>query len=255
MSVNLTPHFVQYVSEVVDARLGDAAAVRGGLTITTTLDPKMQDLAQAVVVKQVAALKPKHDLNNAALVAMRPDSGEVLAMVGSASFSDVAISGQVNVARSPRQPGSALKPVLYAAALDANLISPATVLWDVPVTYTVGNNVRYTPVNYDGKFHGPVTVRSALANSFNIPAVKLLDAFSVERLLGAAEAFGIRSLNRGKDWYGLSLTLGGGELTLSELTAAYAALASGGRVVAAEPILAVTDVLGRPVAAALPQPG
>ena len=249
---NRTPHFAQYVWEVLDARLGEGAAVRGGLAVTTTLDLKMQALAQEIVARKVKELKPKHDLNNAALVAMRPESGEVLAMVGSVDFNDTAISGQVNVARSPRQPGSAIKPVLYAAALNDNLISPATVLWDVPVTYTVGSSLTYTPANYDGKFHGPVTVRTALANSYNIPAVKLLDAVTIERMLQAAEAFGIRSLNRGKEWYGLSLTLGGGEMTLLELTAAYAALASGGQTVVPEPILTVTDVLGRPVEAALP---
>ena len=133
------------------------------------------------------------------------------------------------MAISPRQPGSAFKPLLYATALNDDLISPATILWDVPVTYTVGNRLTYTPENYDGKFHGPVTARAALANSYNIPAVKLLDGLTVERMLKAAEAFGIRSLNRGKEWYGLSLTLGGGEMTLLELTSAYAALASGGQ--------------------------
>ena len=184
---------------------------------------------------------------------MRPENGEVLAMVGSADFDDTTINGQVNVARSLRQPGSAFKPLVYATALNDDLISPATILWDVPVTYTVGNGMTYTPVNYDGKFHGPVTVRSALANSYNIPAVKLLDGVTVERMLKAAEAFGIHSLNRGKEWYGLSLTLGGGEMTLLELTSAYAALAGGGQAVAPEPILAVTDTLGRPVEAASPK--
>ena len=225
---NAAPHFTQYVWDVLDSRLGEGAAVRSGLAVTTTLDLKMQALAQGIVARKVKELKPKHDLNNAALVAMRPESGEILAMVGSADFADTAISGQVNVATSQRQPGSAIKPLVYATALNDDLISPATILWDVPVTYTVGNSMTYTPVNYDGKFHGPVTVRAALANSYNIPAVKLLDGVTVERMLKAAEAFGIRSLNRGKEWYGLSLTLGGGEMTLLELTSAYAALASGG---------------------------
>lgn len=250
-----TPHFTQYVADVLDARLGEGATARGGLTITTTLDLKMQTLAQGIVARQVKALQPKHDLNNAALVALRPGSGEVLAMVGSADFADVAISGQVNVARSLRQPGSAIKPVLYATALSDNLISPATVLWDVPVTYTVGSGVTYAPANYDGKFHGPVTVRTALANSYNIPAVKLLDGLTVARMLESARAFGIRSLDRSKEWYGLSLTLGGGEVTLLDLTSAFAALASGGQTAAPEPILAVTDVLGRPVGNAVAAPG
>lgn len=243
----LAPHFVLYVRDVLAPRLGEGVAVRGGLTVTTTLDLRLQDLAQETVARTVAALGPKHDLSNAALVALRPFSGEVLAMVGSANFADERISGQVNVARSPRQPGSALKPLLYALALDENLISPATVLWDIPVVYDLGRGRQYRPGNYDGKFHGPVTVRSALANSYNIPAVKLLDAVTVDRFLQAAEAFGIHSLDRGSDWYGLSLILGGGEVTLLELTAAYAALASQGQQVAAEPILAVVDSRGRPV--------
>ncbi len=253
--VFLAPHFVFYVQDVLDARLGQGVAVRAGLTVTTTLDLRFQDLAQEIVARTVAALGPKHDLTNAALVALRPFSGEVLAMVGSAAFGDERISGQVNVARSPRQPGSAIKPLLYALAFDQNLISPASVLWDIPVVYDLGNGLQYKPTNYDGKFHGPVTVRTALANSYNIPAVKLLDAVTVERLLQRAAAFGIRSLDRGSDWYGLSLTLGGGEVTLLELTAAYAALASEGRQVAAEPILAVVDSRGRPVPLALRPPG
>ena len=109
---------------------------RSGLQITTTLDLDMQTLAQAVVAQKVAELQPKVDLSNAALVALKPGANEILAMVGSADFDNAAISGQVNVATSPRQPGSAIKPVLYATALSDNLISPASVLWDVPVTYT-----------------------------------------------------------------------------------------------------------------------
>ncbi len=245
--VFLAPHFVLYVRDVIDARLGEGTALRGGLTITTTLDLRFQDLAQETVARTVAALGPKHDLNNAALVALRPFSGEVLAMVGSAAFHDERISGQVNVALALRQPGSALKPLLYALALEENLISPASVLWDIPVVYDLGAGRQYKPTNYDGKFHGPVTVRTALANSYNIPAVKLLDAVTVDRLLQRAEAFGIRSLNRGSAWYGLSLTLGGGEVTLLELTAAYAALASDGQQVPVEPILAAVDSRGRPV--------
>ncbi len=248
--INLVPHFTLYVEDVIDARLGEGMASRGGLTITTTLDLPMQVLAQDVVARKVKELKPVHDLSNAALVALRPYSGAVLALVGSADFSDASISGQVNIARSLRQPGSAIKPVLYAAALADNLISPATVLWDIPVTFDVGNGLQYKPANYDGMFHGPVTVRTALANSYNIPAIKLLDAVTVDRMLQAAEAFGIRSLDRGSGWYGLSLTLGGGEVTLLELTAAYAALASEGQAVAPEPILAAVDSRGRPVAAA-----
>ncbi len=193
------------------------------------------------------ALKPKHDLSNGALVAMLPYSGEVLAMVGSADFNDTKIAGQVNVARSLRQPGSSIKPVLYAAAMDDLLISPATVLWDIPVSFPITGTKPYTPRNYDGKFHGPVTVRTALANSYNIPAVKLLDAVTVDRMLKGAELMGIRSLSQSDRTYGLALTLGGGDVTLLELTNAYNVLASGGRAVAPEPILQAVDGYGRPV--------
>ena len=239
---------MQYVQETLDARLGgDGVVKRSGLQITTTLDLKAQTLAQDLIKKKVAELKPAHDLSNAALVALQPGTNGIVAMVGSADFNDAAIAGQVNVTISRRQPGSAIKPVLYATAISDTLISPATVLWDIPVTYTVGAGMTYAPVNYDGKFHGPVTARTALANSLNIPAVKLLDGVTVERMLEGARGMGIQSLSRDRNWYGLSLTLGGGEVTLLELTGAFATLANGGQYVAPTPVLAIRDSLGKPV--------
>ena len=246
-SVVLAPHFVQYVEDGLDARLGAGVTRRAGLQITTTLDLPMQDLAQKTVADKIKQLQPRYDLSNGALVAMRPGTGEILAMVGSADFDSAAISGQVNVALSPRQPGSAIKPVLYGLAFDQELISPASVLWDIPVTYTISAGQTYTPANYDGQYHGPVTARTALANSYNIPAVKLLDGLTVERMLQGARAMGLRSLNRDQQWYGLSLTLGGGEVTLLELTSAFAALATGGRRIEPSSVLSVTDSLGRQV--------
>lgn len=244
---NLAPHFVQYVIELLDARLGAGYTQRAGLTIQTTLDLNLQRLAQEVVARKVAELREPYDLSNAALVAMRPNSGELLVMVGSANFADVSIAGQVNVARSRRQPGSAIKPVLYAAALDDHLISPATVLWDTPVTYTVSAGQSYTPRNYDGRFHGPVTARTALANSYNVPTVKLLAAVGVERMLTAAHTLGITSLDKAPDWYGLSLTLGGGEVTLLELTTAFHTFASEGNYWPATPLLSLADSQQRPL--------
>ena len=220
---------------------------RSGLQITTTLDLKIQTVAQDIIKKKVAELKPAHDLSNAALVALQPGSNGILAMVGSADFNDAAIAGQVNVAISRRQPGSAIKPVLYATAISDTLISPATVLWDIPVTYTVGAGMTYAPVNYDGKFHGPVTARTALANSLNIPAVKLLDGVTVERMLEGARGMGIQSLSRDRNWYGLSLTLGGGEVTLLELTGALRHAGERRPIRRTDPILAIRDSLGRPV--------
>ncbi|MEA3334408.1 MAG: transglycosylase domain-containing protein [Chloroflexota bacterium] len=241
------PHFLHYLETALDERLGDGAVRRGGYQITTTLDLKLQDLAQTVVAENVAELKPRHDLTNGALVATRPQTGEILAMVGSADFDDKEIDGQVNVAISPRQPGSAIKPILYATAFDENLISPATILWDIPVTFTVSATDVYTPTNYDEIFHGPVTARSALANSYNIPAVKLLDMAGVENMLENARAMGADSLTRDSEWYGLSLTLGGGELTLLDLTKTYSTLANRGRYVEPRPVLSMRNSQGKVV--------
>ncbi len=249
----LAPHFVQYLDEYLNAKMGADVLSRGGLTITSTLDVEMQTLAQQMVTTKVNELRAKHDLTNGALVAMRPSNGEVLAMVGSADFANEKISGQVNVSISERQPGSAIKPVLYAIAMSDTLVSPSTVLWDVPVSYVTlkdlsgaGNDRLYTPRNYDGKFRGPVTVRTALANSLNVPTVKLLAGVTVDRMIEGAQALGIDSLSDGRD-YGLSLTLGGGEVTLLELTSAYNTLGNGGVLAEANPILAATDAFGRPV--------
>jgi len=243
----LAPHFVQYVIENLDGQYGDGFTSRSGLNIYTSLDLDMQTLAQEIVRRKVAELRPRYDLSNAALVAMRPNSGEIMAMVGSADFDDATISGQVNVATSARQPGSAIKPVLYATALEDNLISPATLIWDTPVVYKFEEGDDYRPQNYDERFHGPVTVRTALANSYNVPAVKLLDGVGVERMLAGAEAMGIQSLDRGTDWYGLSLTLGGGEITLLELVTAFQTLASTGVRHEPTPVIAMIDSLGRTV--------
>ncbi len=245
------PHFIQYLIDTIDGQYGTGFTRRAGWNIFTTLDLEMQQLAEEIVRAKVAELEPQYALSNAALVAMRPESGEILTMVGSADFDDERIDGQVNVAVSPRQPGSAIKPMLYAAALDQDLISPATVIWDTPVRYQIAQTGAaddiYRPGNYDERFHGPVTVRSALANSYNVPAVKLLDAFSVDTMLARAQAMGIGSLNRGSDWYGLSLTLGGGEVTLLDLTTAYHTLASAGRYWPAVPIRLIADNLGQRV--------
>jgi penicillin-binding protein 1C len=240
LAPNLAPHFVQLVTEQLDAELGAGYTRRAGFQVITTLDLELQRWAQEVVTQRVADFQVIFDMSNAALVALQPGTGEVLVMVGSADFTNDAIAGQVNVAISARQPGSAIKPVLVAAALEDNVVSPASVIWDIPVTYTVGlpenlggaisnrDDLLYRPRNYDERFHGAVTVRSALANSYNIPMVKLLDRVGVPRMLEMARALGIHSLAQDDDWYGLSLTLGGGEVTLLDLTTAYHTIANGG---------------------------
>ena len=252
----LAPHFVQYVDEVLSAQL-DLDTIRGaGLTITTTLDLDMQNLGQEIVAQKVAAVRERYNMTNAALVALKPGTDEILVMVGSANFDDESIDGQVNVTNRRRQPGSAIKPVLYAIALDDTLISPATVIWDTPVTYETAPGVGYSPRNYDGKYHGPVTVRSALANSYNVPAVKLLDGVTVDRMVARGQEMGLASLNRPGAFYGLSLTLGGGEVTLLELASAFHMLNNQGRFVPPLAVLTVLDSAGDPAPlppAALPQ--
>jgi penicillin-binding protein 1C len=234
------PHFVQYVtSELNRLRPGEDAR-RSGLRVFTTLDLPMQQLAERVVREQVERIGAQHDLSNGALVAMKPGTAEILAMVGSADFYDTSIAGQVNVSTSSRQPGSAIKPILFALAMNDLRISPATIIWDVEANYKLDATEEYAPTNYDKTFHGPVTARTALANSYNVTAVKLLEAMTVERMLEGARAMGIQSLTRDTNWYGLSLTLGGGEVTLLDLTTAFHTIANGGKYLAPQSILYTT---------------
>lgn len=236
----LAPHFVQYVVQAIDERMGEGYTRRSGFNLFTTLDLRMQELAEKIIREQITKLQPKHDLGNAALVAMHIGTGEVLAFVGSADFTNEAIDGQVNMALSPRQPGSTLKPILFATAFNDNLISPASILWDVPVTYDLGANQYYRPLNYDLKFHGLVTARSALANSYNVPVVRLLAELGIEHTLQSANAMGLRSLQRGT-WYGLGLALGSNEVSLIDMVTAYHTLANGGAYIPPEVASTVLD--------------
>lgn len=241
------PHFVQYVIDTLDSRLGSGYTRRAGLNIITTLDLHLQGLAQTAVSAGVAKLQPQYDLNNGALVAIRPGSAELLAMVGSADFANAAIDGQVNVAVSLRQPGSAIKPLLYALAFDADLISPASRLEDAPVTYTLDTGQSYSPVNYDRRFHGQVSVRTALANSYNVPAVKLLDTLGIPKMVAGVRSVGIQTLAADPGGYGLSLALGSAEVRLLDLVTAYHTLANQGRYVPPRFILSMSDNRGQPL--------
>lgn len=240
----LAPHFVAYTLDAARRQFGEVNVRRAGLHILTTLDLRMQQLAEGIVAKTVKELKPRYNLSNAALVALKPGDAEILVMVGSADYYNAAINGAVNVAIRPRQPGSALKPVLFATAFDENLISPASVIWDLPVGYRITPVQVYRPVNYDSKFHGPVTARMALANSYNVPAVKLLDRVGTEQMRQRAIAMGVDSFRR-EDTYGLGMTLGSNEVTLIELTTVYHTLANQGAYTPPTPFRLVTDGTGR----------
>ncbi len=251
---NLAPHFVQYVDEILAPELGMDTIRGGGLIITTTLDLAMQETAQQVVTTRIAQVGQRYNVSNAALVAAQPGTNQILAMVGSVDFNDEAIDGQVNVTNRRRQPGSAIKPILYAIAMEDNLISPATVIWDTPVTYSISPGNNYSPRNYDSKYHGPVTVRTALANSYNIPAVKLLDGVGVDRMMERGQEMGLESQNRAETYYGLSLTLGGGEVTLVELASAFQSFDNAGGYLPPQVVLEAVDFSGQPAPLAPPPP-
>jgi len=248
------PHFVQYVIDTLDGRLGAGYTRRAGLNIITSLDLHMQEVAQKVVADKVAELQPQYDLDNGALVALKAGDAEILAMVGSADFANTQIGGQVNVAVSLRQPGSAIKPLIYAAALDDKTISPASLLWDTPVSYPQSDGQSYSPLDYDRHFHGPVSARTALANSYNIPAVRLLAMVGVDHAVERVRALGLQSLSQEANHYGLSLTLGGTEVKLLDLVDAYHTLANDGRYVQPKFILSMTDNRGAPMQATSPDP-
>lgn len=241
----VAPHFTVAVRSALSQIPGlDPEMVsRGGLEITTTLDMDTQTLAEQILAQRVAEVRDEANLHNAALVAINPNTGEVLAMVGSVDYDDESIDGNVNVIFSPQQPGSAIKPITYAAAFEQGWL-PADVLWDVPVEFNDGTGVIYKPHNYDNNFHGPVRLRDALANSYNIPAVLLLNDITVPGLLDMAQKLGMQSLGTDASQFGLSLTLGGGEVTPLELTAAYGAFANNGRRVTPYMISKVTDTSG-----------
>lgn len=238
------PHFVSLVRQQVEAITADPAALdTKGLTVTTTLDRRLQDAAERIVAEKVNALAARN-VGNGALVAMEPDSGAVRAFVGSKDWNDEAIAGQVNMALAPRQPGSSLKPFVYLAAFRSQRTrwTPGTLLADIRTEFPDGANPPYVPTNYDGQEHGMVTLRSALANSYNIPAVAALQAVGVEAFQDQLAALGVTTLTR-RD-YGLSLALGAGELPLIENTAAFAALAAGGRRTPPVAVLKIVDAAG-----------
>jgi membrane peptidoglycan carboxypeptidase len=316
------PHFVMWVQSQLETLLGADRVRGGGLRVTTTLDLDWQRQAEAIVARRLAQLRPcaagfslaegcdadadpARRVENAALIALDPHTGAVLALVGSPDYFDSAISGAVNAALAQRQPGSAIKPLTYAAALDPERareageapLTAATIIPDLRAAFLTAEGEPYVPNNYDRRYHGPVTVRTALANSYNIPAVRTLDAIGVDALIEQAARLGIPWEQEARDWeleagnlkleaenwdrqsalsensssgveasagnsgqhiipakasipendqkndrgqqsatsnqlpasrYGLSLTLGGGEVRLLDLTAAYAAFANDG---------------------------
>jgi 1A family penicillin-binding protein len=219
-------HFVMYVRQLLEERYGSSLVQEGGLKVTTSLDIKMQEQAEHIVYEEVnkaAGLL----VGNGALLAMDPKNGQILVMVGSKDYFDESTDGNVNVTISDRQPGSSIKPVTYVTAFKQGY-TPASLVMDVQTTFPGGVGLPdYTPENYDGKFRGPLQFRYALGNSINVAAVKVLKLVGIPAMLETAHAMGITTLNE-PDRYGLSLTLGGGEVKLLDMCTVFSTFATGG---------------------------
>jgi 1A family penicillin-binding protein len=219
------PHFVMYVKEQLVNTYGEALVEKGGLKVITTLDADLQEYAQATVAAEVDKLT-SYKVSNGAAVITKPATGEILAMVGSVDYFATP-SGSFNVTTALRQPGSSIKPINYAIGIENKIVTPATMFLDIPTCFGVFNQPTYCPKNYDGKFHGPVQLRFALGNSFNIPAVKMLKLNTVEAMVASASAFGLETLTDPRG-YGLSLTLGGGEVRMVDMAEAFSVFANAG---------------------------
>ncbi len=214
------PHFVFYVREQLVEMFDEQTVEEGGLRVTTSLDLDFQRRAQAAIDDGMGKVRALGG-SNAALVSVKPETGEILTMVGSHDYFDAASDGNVNVTLAARQPGSSFKPVVYATGFKGKY-NPAAVLWDVSTDF--GN---YRPDNYTGQFNGPVTIRTALSNSLNIPAVKMLGLVGLPAALETAHDLGLTTLNQ-PERYGLSLVLGGGEVRPLDMAGAFAVFANGG---------------------------
>ncbi len=235
------PHFVMYIKEILSQKLGEDLIERGGLKVITTLDLDKQTVAEEAVVKGVEERGTKYGFHNAALISLDPRTGQIWAMVGSKDYFDLENDGNVNVTLRLRQPGSSIKPLVYAAAFKKGY-TPDTVLYDVNTTFKTDTK-DYNPRNYDLSQHGPVTMRQALAGSLNIPAVKTLYLAGVKDTIDFLELLGYTSFED-RSRFGLSLVLGGGEVRMIEHAAAYATFANEGVANPVTGILRVEDSKG-----------
>jgi 1A family penicillin-binding protein len=247
----IAPHFVFYIKDYLENKYGPQELASGGLKVVTTLDADLEHTAESLVNQYALANVKKFNASNAALVAIDPKTGQILAMVGSRNYFDPAIDGNFNAATSHRQPGSTFKPFVYSAALLKGF-TPDTTVFDVPTQFSTFCNPSditndtppcYAPGDYDNKFRGPMTFTTALAQSINVPAVETLYLAGIQNVLNVASAMGITSLGD-RSQYGLSLALGAGEVSLLELTSAYSVFANDGVRNPPTGILSVTDASG-----------
>jgi len=236
------PHFSLFIKQLLVDKYGQQLVEKGGLIVTTSLDYDIQKQAEDFVATEAAKLE-RANVSNAAALVTKPRTGEILAMVGSKDYFNLEIDGNVNITTRLRQPGSSIKPINYATGLILGY-TPSTMFLDVPSCFNApGQPSSYCPRNYDNEFHGPVQMRFALGNSFNIPAVKMLAANSVEAMIATASAMGITTF-KDSSRYGLSLTLGGGEVKMIDMAVAFGTFANQGLKVELTPILKIEDYLG-----------
>ena len=241
------PHFVMYVRDYLEKKYGNDVLENGGLKVITSLDYSMQEKAEAIAQQYATSNEKNFNGSNDAFVAIDPKTGQILTMGGSRNFFDTALAGQFHVTTAHRQPGSAFKPFVYAEAFNKGY-TPDTVLFDVPTQFQTScavdnftsTNGCYSPVNYDNNFRGPMTLRNALAQSINVPSVKLMYLAGVQDSINLAESMGIQSLGD-PNQYGLTLVLGGGEVSLLDMTSAYGVFADDGVRNPYTPILEIDD--------------
>jgi 1A family penicillin-binding protein len=241
------PHFVQYVQTQLEEKYGERLVQQGGLEVTTTLDLELQETAQKIVSEEITN-SAGLGIGNGAAVVMDSHTGEVLAMVGSKDFNAEDYDGQVNVTLALRQPGSALKPFVYLTGLQKGYTA-ATLFEDVSTSFPGGASLpEYRPENYDGKYRGPIQMRYALANSINVPAVKMVAMVGVDEVLETAYNVGFDSLEPTGELLsrvGLSVALGGGEVRLLDLAEGYGVLLNGGHQIEPVSVLKVVDHDGK----------
>lgn len=236
------PHFVMYIKDYLTEKYGEGAVESMGLKVYTTLDWDKQMEAEKIVKEKATENETKWNAENAALVAMNPKTGQILAMVGSKDYFDKEIDGQVNVAIRDRQPGSSFKPFVYLDAFTKGY-TPETLIYDIDTNFETAEGKTYNPQNYDGKFRGPLHLKEALAQSLNVPAVKTLYLVGVKEAINFAHTLGITGLRKEND-YGLSLVLGGGEVKLVDHVSAYSTIATGGIKHEKTAILKIEDAKG-----------
>ncbi|OGH13472.1 MAG: hypothetical protein A2860_03980, partial [Candidatus Levybacteria bacterium RIFCSPHIGHO2_01_FULL_37_33] len=234
------PHFVMYIKDLLVKKYGLPMVEKGGLTIKTTLDLKIQETAEKIVKEEVENYRYLNLTNGATLVT-NPKNGDIIAMVGSHDYSDPN-GGNFNATSALRQPGSSIKVVTYSAALSASFTA-ATPIDDSPIAFTSPGAPTYSPVNYDGRFHGLMTLRAALANSINIPAVKTLNTIGIPTMVELGKKMGISTWKEPGN-YGLAITLGAADVEMTDMAVVYGVLANGGNRININPIIKVTDAQG-----------